>query len=345
MTTGCCGPRPDARLTFTGIKIACSWKCGARCAHCVVSAEPRLTARLDAERVLTCIRDAASLGLSQVEFTGGEALLFYTDVSKFVAEASRLGLSCSISTNAFWATTPEAAATWLAPLRDAGLRRIVASTDRWHQRFIPLDRVFNALEAAKRLGMAAAATLCVSAENPEVLETVARLRSCDISVQLQRIAPFGRARTLPRATLLRSPYDAAAAPCGATDFPTVGPDGRVTLCCAVPLIFPRPTARVSPLVLGWLESEPLATILLRAARDPLLQRLIDGGAAALVADAKRHGAALRAEPAGYYGACDLCVQLLASEQWVTRLRGLYPAPAIPNPPAGDRAPCEHPGGR
>jgi len=321
---------PSPPLAFHGLKVVCGWKCNALCAHCGVSSGPQATGRLTTETVLAAIDDAAALGLSTLELTGGESFLVYRDLLAYVERACRHGLDTSVDSNGFWAKSVAVARRRLEPLRRRGLRRIVFSTDRYHQEHVPLSRVLCALRAARELGLETSVTVCALAGDDELLSTVAALRRQGTAVHVQRISPFGRAASLPRARMLRSTFEQAGAPCRAVHAPTVAPDGRVTLCCAPPTRLEPAVARQSPLVLGWLDREPLAAILRRARRDPLLRLLAAGGPGALANRLRElDGALLPPREDGYFGSCDLCLEVLASRPRVERLRGVLPAPPVP----------------
>lgn len=312
-------------LRFDGLKIAASWRCNALCAHCAVSSGPRRCEALAPDRVLACIDDAAELGMRVVEFTGGEPLLHPRELAAFMERAHGHGLRVVLDTNAFWATTPDTARRRLGELRRRGLARIALSTDRFHQAFIPLPRVVHALEAARELGIAASVTVCHLKDDPTLLETVAVLYRSTPHIDFQAVAPSGRASALPRERMLRLPAARAGLPChGMT--PTVTPEGRVTLCCAPPMYLPVEAARVSPLVLGWLDEEPLAHILRRAQENPFLQLLESRGTGEVLARLDRLLPGVfqpRAE--GYCSSCDLCVEVLGSGPLLSRIGPLLPA--------------------
>jgi hypothetical protein len=313
-------------LAFHGLKVVCGWKCNALCAHCGVAAGPHAEGRLTREAVLAAIDDAAALGLWTLELTGGESFLVYRDLLAYVERACRHGLDTSVDSNGFWAKSVAVARQRLEPLRRRGLRRIVFSTDRYHQEYVPLARVLCALQAARELGLETSVTVCALAGDDRLLSTVAALRRQGTAVQVQRISPFGRAASMPRGSMLRSTFEQAGGPCQAVHTPTVAPDGRVTLCCAPPTRLEPALARVSPLVLGWLDREPLAAILRRARRDPLLRLLAARGPGALASRLRDlDGALLPPREDGYFGSCDLCLEVLASRPRVERLRQVLPA--------------------
>jgi hypothetical protein len=280
---------------------------------------------LDRSQVLACIDAAAELGLESIEFTGGEIFLFFKDLISFMTHAHDRGLHVFLNTNAFWATAPGPARQRLAGLKARGLRKIILSADRYHQKFIPLEHVVTALDAAAALEIPAAVTICHVGNDPSLLDTVAVLRHHTREIKLQPVAPFGRARGLAREEMARCSYSTAGLPCEGIFAPTVSPDGRVSLCCAPPMWLPVEDLEGSPLVLGWLDREPLTQILTRAERDPFLALLAAEGLGGIVGRLNALAPDLyRPRAEGYFGPCDLCVEVLGSRPLAARVGALLP---------------------
>ncbi len=315
-------------LTFNKLKISYSRKCNAACDHCSVRGGPRQRGNLGRSEVFTCIEEAAKFGFLTIEFTGGEITLFLDDLLDFMTCSSDHGMGVVINTNAFWATTRDAACRRIEKLKRHGLRQIVLSTDYYHQKFIPLTRIVNALEAARELDILAGVTICHLQGDSSVMETIAALHRHTSTMLFQSVMPFGRGAELPRENMVRYSYSRSGLPCKAVVNPAIGPDGRVTLCCAPPLYLPTEIAQVSPLILGWLDREPLTEILQRAQQDRFLNLLAAEGMAGIVERINELEPGLyrpRSEPDAYFGLCDICLEILGSEPFLTRVRPLIPA--------------------
>lgn len=312
-------------LLFQGLKIALRWTCNAACSHCSIGCGPERREALEADAILACIDEAAELGMKGIEFTGGEPLLRAHELLAFMKRARGHGLRMLVYTNAFWARTPALARRRLAELREHGLSAVTFSTDRFHQEFVPVSHVVNGLKACSELGIPASVTVCYLNQDASLLETVAVLHQHSSRIHLQAVAPVGRAAGLRHEQMVRLPFSKAGAPCwGAT--PTVAPDGRVTLCCAPPMYLPVEIARVSPLILGWIDREPLSRIILRAQGNPFLQVLVREGVQGVLARIGTLQPGLfQVNPEGYFGSCDLCIQVLGAEPLLNRIRPLLPS--------------------
>lgn len=320
-----CSQRQSHRLRFQALKIAYSWKCNARCQHCSVDSHPRRNERLAWQTVFDCIDDAAALGLKRLEFTGGEILIFPHDLSAFLERSNRHGLKSTLSTNGFWAKDKDKARATLSRLSSLGVDSIILSTDSCHLPYIDLARVLCAVDTARELGLSCRVTVCVTKNDFKALEIVSRLRRHTSDIQIQNIAPFGRARSMDRSSMLVRDFEQAGSPCSNVGAPTVAPDGRVSLCCAPPIQFPLPIARISPLILGWLDQERLKEILIRAQKDPLLSLFAREGMGGLLARLNQISpGSYRPRRNGYFGFCDLCTEIFGSEKHVQQMRRADP---------------------
>lgn len=90
--------------------------------------------------------------LHVVVFAGGEPTLLGEDLYKAIALCKQHGTVTRVVTNAFWATSKEAAEKKVAELRRAGLDELNLSTDDYHLPYISLQRLRYAWEAAQNAG-------------------------------------------------------------------------------------------------------------------------------------------------------------------------------------------------
>lgn len=307
------------------LMIAYTSRCNAACDHCAADSGPLRREQLPKTRALRCIDRAAGVGISSIGLTGGEVFLYFDDLVEILGHANELGMSGLVDTNGFWATSLPEALARLSELAGHGLRYLRLSTDRYHQEFVPLPRVVNALQAARELGIRASVTVCYLRDDPTTLATVAAVSGLASNITFQPISACGRASDMPPESMVLRPFAEVGKPCDALTAPAISPAGRVSLCCAPPLYLDDELARRSPLVLGWLDEEPLDAILCRAREDPFLRLLAAHGAGYIVSrlNALESGFySVRDE--GYASTCDLCVELLGSSHYVDRANELIP---------------------
>lgn len=91
--------------------------------------------------------------LKSVWVHGGEPFLYFDYLVHIIKEANKLGIiRKGVISNSFWAKSIEIAKKKLMILKKAGLIAITFSFDFFHQEFIPLEFVRNALIAAVDVG-------------------------------------------------------------------------------------------------------------------------------------------------------------------------------------------------
>jgi organic radical activating enzyme len=135
-------PRPRT------LSIMPTFQCTAACRHCGTLSHPGVHTSLDRDVILEAIRQAAAAGFGLVVFTGGEPTLAGDDLLDGLAETRRLGLISRVVTNCHWATDQRAADEFVATLKTHGLNEINFSTGDQHARYVPIEHVLRAIQAA-----------------------------------------------------------------------------------------------------------------------------------------------------------------------------------------------------
>jgi hypothetical protein len=129
-------------------------QCTARCAHCSMNSGPeRRGERLTFDQMRKAIDELHRRSpLRVVIFAGGEPLLLGEHLLDAIAHCDALGIITRIVTNAYWATSFDAARRVLNRLREAGLAELNVSCDDYHLPYIPFERVEHAWRASKGMG-------------------------------------------------------------------------------------------------------------------------------------------------------------------------------------------------
>ena len=135
------------------LSVMPTYQCTAECENCGTLSSPLAKTHLSAEQVSKAIEEAGSLDFVNVVFTGGEPTLRYPILCDGLRLAKREGLATRIVTNAHWAKSPDIARRKLEDLLSFGLDEINFSSGDQHARFVPIERVINAVLAACDLGM------------------------------------------------------------------------------------------------------------------------------------------------------------------------------------------------
>jgi organic radical activating enzyme len=136
----------------SSLTILPTYRCSAACKDCCFGSNPFVQGEISLERILAYIDEAAQIStIKLVVFSGGEPFLLGEKLDLAIRRANFHRLLTRIVTNAFWATTELAAKERLRSLKSCGLTELNISTGDYHQEFVPLKNVINAILAALSL--------------------------------------------------------------------------------------------------------------------------------------------------------------------------------------------------
>jgi MoaA/NifB/PqqE/SkfB family radical SAM enzyme len=131
-------------------------KCNIICRHCCNESHPKATTVMSFSDIDKLIEEAGkSQNFREIGISGGEPFLFLDLLYNICNSAAKRKLSCSVTTNAFWARSNDSAVKILGQLKSAGLSALNVSTSIFHQEFINLSKVTTAVRAALELNLAA----------------------------------------------------------------------------------------------------------------------------------------------------------------------------------------------
>jgi hypothetical protein len=278
-------------------------RCNASCAHCSESYGPYRREALAREEILSLMNQAAAIDDGQpLQFalTGGEPFLDFELLRDVVAAA--LGGVVSCVTNAFWAKTPEIANARLAELQSVGLTVLAVSASRFHQQYVPLQRVRYALQAAGQLGITTELKGAITLSDLQeggVLETWKQTLNADRINMFPVLSQLRRGEALPEDEYYREgglpPHPCpGAAVC-------VDHDGVATCCCV-------PGSNEPFLTIGNTRSMSLADIHRNFTEHKRQKILREHGPIHFAVGAIAAGLASRLR-SKYAGPCDLCLHL------------------------------------
>jgi hypothetical protein len=136
------------------LTILPTYQCTAACKNCCFACNPTIEGRIPQDRLLQYIREAKNVpSLQLIVFSGGECFLLAEDLDEAIGVASDGGVMTRCVTNGYWAETPEAARARVRALAAQGLKELNVSTGDFHQRWVPIERVGFAAEAAVAEGL------------------------------------------------------------------------------------------------------------------------------------------------------------------------------------------------
>lgn len=183
-------------IEHRNLTLMLTYRCNAQCAECGTFSSPHDKNDITLETALKAIDWAKDIELEQVVFTGGEPSLRWDDLLTCIRYAKTKGMVTRVVTNGQWATSKETADTRIRELMDAGLDEINYSTGDEHVRFIPLEHVLHAVQAAISAGMNSALMFELRAKS--------RIDEKDLLEKLDAMTP-GEG-TNGKFTFIRSPW-------------------------------------------------------------------------------------------------------------------------------------------
>jgi hypothetical protein len=296
------------------IGLSITARCPIACDHCIVEAGRHRTEEMSPEIACATLEACARYKsgsdrddrIGAVIITGGEPFFAPALLRTILGCAVRLQLVPVVVTNAFWARTEQSALQTLRALPEIAM--LTFSTDRFHQKFISLAKVRNAISAARRLAIPFNVAAC--ADSPAELEMVERQLA--ESVEPHLILP---AITLPAGRRARAPGPAplpeaasAMARCTGAEAPVVFPDGRVMGCMGI--VSGLPSGH--PLLLGNVHEKPLSDLLAAAEDNVFLHAMRALGPSGVMGDGPGEPVVRLPERYRAHGKCALCYAMADS---------------------------------
>ncbi|MHC2531902.1 radical SAM protein [Bradyrhizobium diazoefficiens] len=208
-------------------------KCDAKCAHCAVSSGPDQHALLTDDQLKraidACFYDdpAPKIGLS-----GGESFLYFKRLIYIVSYAASRGAIVSLNTNCSWALDSARAERKLGLIQEAGLRRLIVSTDEFHLAYIPAERVINVVRACKALNLEIELQFVATKTSLRLADFLKKYEDEFLNVRVREIPchPVGRAvQEVDDDAIFRKPGTPTG--CCPSAVLSIAADGRVIPCC------------------------------------------------------------------------------------------------------------------
>jgi MoaA/NifB/PqqE/SkfB family radical SAM enzyme len=204
--------------------------CPLKCEHCNVNAGPDKGSNLDVNNLLTQLGDFANITPEGTVFiTGGEPFSAKLVLDEILKLCETLNLSTYIITSANWARTLPKALKTLK--KYSKIHLLSVSADQWHEDFVPIDYVENAVRAALSLGINVNVALTLTDEFDDY-ESSLKSRLLDVwdTLHIERtlLRKVGRSQfgAKKNTTNMLDGY------CGRIGAPTITSDGSIIACCS-----------------------------------------------------------------------------------------------------------------
>ncbi|NVM36202.1 MAG: radical SAM protein [Candidatus Lokiarchaeota archaeon] len=141
-------------MQVKNVDFLLTFKCPAKCQHCSYKSGPDRVGFIRPKESSGYLKGLTKMHpLQSVWVHGGEPFLYFNSLEYIIKEARNLDIPrLGVITNSFWAKNDVFAKKKLEKLKKVGLTVLTFSSDFFHQEFIPLKYVKNALKAATALG-------------------------------------------------------------------------------------------------------------------------------------------------------------------------------------------------
>lgn len=265
-----------------------TFKCQVACSHCLVKAGPHRTEFMKESDLFDWISQAAAYGgrVKSINLTGGEPFFDLPLLRKICRFSMSKGLFPTSVTNAWWAKTYNKAIDVLESVPELLFLQI--SADEHHQKCIPIERVLNAVLAARKLKLVHSVAVCTdNEESPGYKKIIDSLLEIMDREQINTIItlPAGRASLLEYEMNYHMTDIPPEGVCAGAATPVIFPDGRVVSCIG-PIFDIKED---HPLLLGNLFQKSLREILDSTETNPVLHFIRTWGPAKIYSMLKEKG--------------------------------------------------------
>ena len=319
-----------AKSFHQALGILVTMKCPLECAHCGIESSPRREEVLDRDLIVSRLREIGEQGkIKQLIITGGEPFSVRPLLQSILEVAFEYDICTYVQSSGFWASSKERAIATLTQL--PRITNLGISADEYHESFVPLQYVKNALEAALECGMLPEICLRVwDMDNDPFLKHFYDVIGSDLLDQVyldfEKIHAFGRgAQFLDPDQVEKNKIDYL--PQGACDLAhhaSIDCDGKVLACCNT-----RMARKYPALQLGDLNEKSFTQMTDEAEENYLLQAIRVWGPKRLAEIVIEQGMGDRLK--GIYdknNICLLCTDLLSQPEIVELLTEVLNTPEI-----------------
>lgn len=294
-------------------------RCPAACKICCFQCSPKNTFVMDEDIIKRYIDEGAALGtLKIISYTGGECMM-YPDLFKRVAKYAyeKYGLISNTVTNGFWAKDYEKGKKLMQEMKECGVNSLRLSADDFHQEYVSVQTIKNAIRILYELGMATSITVMDTKARQNIRHVVEQLRPEIYLMPMVSYYPLHLPQAVidnPEVTLthddLETPTPWEYAYCvdaGSIEFYT---DGYMYNCCSQ-FTFEMPRMR-----LGKIGETSLEDAIKKLNRDPVLDLLRRESVTWFARKAKELGYPVKER---YSMGCELCRDILCNKELMKKL--------------------------
>lgn len=253
-------------MDYLTISLFLTVRCSSRCRHCGAWETQAARGDMTTDEITRLVAMMKEIpAVTAVGLSGGEIFVVRDLLSHAVSELRAAELPYTFTTNAYWAKDLDTARELLSDFTDT--IGIGFSTDQFHQEYIPVGRVINAVRAAVELSIPYSVRVTMAAGDDEkrIMNVLldAGLPNQDV-VGFAPVMYLGQAKD--RIAPEEFPDDNPPRPCLSLRTPFVFSGGALYACCGEAGNIPGE----HPLYLGNVFTDGLLPLIEKYDTDPLL---------------------------------------------------------------------------
>jgi hypothetical protein len=251
----------------------------------------------------------------------------YLDLLKKIARAGHLNhLFVAVNTNAFWATSPSKAFETLNNM--VGLTQLCVSASEYHQAYLPIERIINAITAGLKTNIIINLTFYTprgertlfveQVENKVGLELLSQIK-----IKIRPVELGGRANNLPEAYWRGIRSELPKGRCLLLNRPVILENLKVAACCNTTAVA---VCDNSPLIVGDLKQKTLSEILTEARQNYILQAIRLFGPSFLVSLLSEEEQKKLSQSYVVDDICSLCTDIMTNHELISSLENSLQSP-------------------
>lgn len=297
-------------MFYNSIAISLTNRCNAKCKICGASAcntslEEKCLGAQDLEKICGGLKELPQIG--NVVFSGGEPMIHFELIKKYIPTLKKMGKCVGCVTNGFIFREKSKAESMLDEMRPYCFDFLHISTDQYHLQYIDLNTIRNAIEVCKKRGISLTIKIGISKTDQTHFQIIEELENAayGASFQFYPMMPIGRAKTMSSENFNLTPIKDMDLRCTHDTTLLVDENGDVYPCC----FFARPKC----MHLGNIREKGLQGIVKGARANPCFKELYLKGFSGCVNELMKHQ--VMKETDGYVNVCHLCNAIFMDPQY------------------------------
>ena len=300
--------------------------CPAKCRHCSANSGPDVGKSAPINILQHWVRSICEIEqLEWIGVEGGEPFVALPQLRLILDIANSFGKKTSVLTNAIWAENMHIAELVIKKL--PRISYLLISADEFHQEFIPLERVINALKIGREYCDRIGVQLCVGPGYSAFLQQFLAYAGDEITPDVDLIETplqyVGRAKSTGCAPTPEFTQTLPEGPCIFLGTPVVRENGSFVACCQQDVVLGNDPDMFH---LGNLTNFTARELMAKVDSDIYLQTLRIFGPSFIANVAQENG--WNWKPKEYVCGliCDLCCDLANHPDVVEKFRNTYNSP-------------------